>query len=107
MKIVNTTKEGSNIPVMVFKNVNNDKTYYKIGLSKKNMEGNYINGYVTAVFNKDVEIHNKAKIILKNAILDFYIKEKNTIPFIRVFDFEIYNEDGQFVTLDEDEGLPF
>ena len=107
MKRVNTTKEDSNIQIKVIKNKNNDRTYYRIGLSKKNMEGNYINGYMTAVFNKDVELDNKTKIILKNAILDFYIKEKNTIPYIRVFDFEIYNEDGQFVTLDEDEGLPF
>ena len=107
MQIKNTNKNGYDIPVYVFKNVNNDKTYYRKEKKKKNMEGNYINGYMTAVFNKDVELDNKTKIILKNAILDFYIKEKNTIPFIRVFDFEIYNEDGQFVTLDEDEGLPF
>lgn len=107
MQIKNTNKNGDDIPVYVFKNVSNDKTYYRIGLSKKDFEGNYINGYVMAVFNKDVEIHNKTKIILKNAILDFYIKEKNTIPYIRVFDFEIYNEDGQFITLNEDEELLF
>lgn len=106
MQIKNTNKNGDNIPVMVFKNVNNDKTYYKIGLSKKNMEGKYINGYVMAVFNKDVELDNKAKIILKNAILDFYIKDKQTIPYIRVFDYELYGDnEGEFVTISDEELL--
>ena len=106
MQIKNTNKNGDNIPVYVFKNVSNDKTYYRIGLSKKNMEGNYINGYMTAVFNKDVELDNKAKIILKNAILDFYIKEKQTIPYIRVFDYELYGDnEGEFVTISDEELL--
>lgn len=106
MQIKNTNKNGDNIPVYVFKNVNNDRTYYRIGLSKKNMEGNYINGYMTAVFNKDVELDNKAKIILKNAILDFYIKEKQTIPYIRVFDYELYGDnEGEFVTISDEELL--
>ena len=70
------------------------------------MEGNYINGYMTAVFNKDVELDNKAKIILKNAILDFYIKEKQTIPYIRVFDYELYGDnEGEFVTISDEELL--
>lgn len=106
MQIKNTNKNGDNIPVYVFKNVNNDRTYYRIGLSKKNMEGNYINGYMTAVFNKDVELDNKTKIILKNAILDFYIKDKQTIPYIRVFDYELYGDnEGEFVTISDEELL--
>ena len=106
MQIKNTNKNGYDIPVYVFKNVNNDKTYYRIGLRKKNMEGNYINGYMTAVFNKDVELDNKTKIILKNAILDFYIKEKQTIPYIRVFDYELYGDnEGEFVTISDEELL--
>ena len=31
MQIKNTNKNGDNIPVYVFKNVNNDRTYYRIG----------------------------------------------------------------------------
>lgn len=107
-------KTGEDIPVMVFRNDTDTKTIYNIGVSKKVTKDNvesWVNGYVLAQFNKDVSIENKTKIILKNAILDFYInKENQTVPFIRVFEYEtVGNEDknGQFLEIADDEDLPF
>lgn len=128
MNINNTNfKTGENIPVMVFRNDKETKTIYNIGVSKKVVKDNvesWVNGYILAQFNKDISIENKTKIILKNAILDFYInKDNQTVPFIRVFEYEtVGNEDkngqfleiaddeesnGQFLEIADDEVLPF
>lgn len=71
-------------PVKIFKREHEGKTYYKIGLSKKDQEGNYINGYIDAVFRKDVEIDDSKKIYIKNAWLDFY-KTKDGKTNINIF----------------------
>ena len=115
MNIKNVNKNGENIPVIVFRNDKEDKTIYNIGLSKKISIGDkqeWENGYILAQFNKNIVIENKTKIILKNAILDFYInKNKQTVPFIRVFDFETISEnkenEGQYIEIPEGEVLPF
>ena len=114
MNIQNVNKNGENIPVMVFKNDKNDKVIYNIGLSRKivkDEEEKWQNGYILAQFNKDVDLENKTKIILKNAILDFYInKDNQTVPFIRVFDFaklEDNSSEGQFIEIPDDKVLPF
>ena len=113
MNIQNVNKNGENIPVMVFKNDKNDKVIYNIGLSRKivkDEEEKWQNGYILAQFNKDVDLENKTKIILKNAILDFYInKDNQTVPFIRVFDFaklEDNSSEGQFIEIPDDKVLP-
>ena len=77
-------------PVKIFKKDFNGKTYYKIGLSKKDKDGNYINGYVDAVFRKDVDVDDSKKIYIKNAWLDFYkTKDNKTVVnvFINKFDY--------------------
>lgn len=114
MNIKNVNKNGENIPVMVFKNDKNDRVIYNIGLSRKVTKDNeetWQNGYILAQFNKDVDIENKTKIILKNAILDFYInKDNQTVHFIRVFEYEIVSEkkdDGKYIEISDDEVLPF
>ena len=114
MNIRNTNKDGNDIPVMVFRNDRENRTIYNIGLSKKIVKDNneeWQNGYILAQFNKDVSIENKTKIILKNAILDFYINKDNiTVPFIRVFDYEIANntnENSQLIDIPDGDELPF
>lgn len=111
MNIKNVNKNGENIPVMVFKNIRENKTYYNIGLSRKDMDGNYVNGNIMAQFNKGVDLDNRTKIILTNAVLDFYKKDKITVPFIRVFDYKLENETSKeenFKTIEIPEGeLPF
>lgn len=90
MQIFNVNKKKEHIPVMVFKNKNNStgKDYYTLSISKKDGD-KYVNGYIPAVFNKDVKLENKDRIILKNSTLDFYkTEEKETKYFIRVFEFD-------------------
>ena len=115
MNLINKDKDGNNKSVMVFRNDKNDRVIYNIGLSRKVTKDNeetWQNGYILAQFNKDVDIENKTKIILKNAILDFYInKDNQTVPFIRVFDYKLENEtskEEKLKTIDIPEGdLPF
>lgn len=75
-------------PVTIFKNVNDYGTFYKVGLSKKDVNGNYINGYKDIRFKKGVELADKTRIYIKKAWLDFYIKDKKTIDYIFCSDFE-------------------
>ena len=66
--------------VTVFKN---DKGFYSIGVSNKNMDGTYENAYITAQFKKGVELENKAKIDIKNAFLSFY-KNQEGKPIYKI-----------------------
>lgn len=75
-------------PVTIFKNVNDYGTFYKVGLSKKDVEGKYINGYKDIRFKKGVELADKTRIYLKKCWLDFYIKDKKTIDYIFCSEFE-------------------
>ncbi len=113
MNIRNVNKDGNDVPVMVFRNDKDNKTIYNIGLSRKVVKDNkdeWQNGYILAQFNKDINLENKSKVILKNAILDFYINKDNiTVPFIRVFDYEIAgnaNENSKYIQI-PDGDLPF
>lgn len=115
MKILNINASGNDIPVTVFKNEKDGKIRYSIGLNKKNQDGSYENGYIMAQFKKslnaDEDLHNKDKIVLNNAILDFWVDEnKNTNYKIFVFEYtKIGQEDTQndFVTIDDTSDLPF
>lgn len=86
----------------VFVNVVNGNVFYVIGLSKKDMNGNYINGTINCKFKKGTEPTEKCKIVIKNAWLDFYIKEverngkkaKETIPFIFINEYTNENEEN-------------
>ena len=78
----------NNYAVTIFRNDNEYGTFYKVGLSKKDKEGNYINGYKDVRFKKGVELADKTKIYIKKAWLDFYIKDKRTIDYIFISEFE-------------------
>ena len=97
-------------PVMIFVKEYNGNTYYNMGLSKKDQNGNYINGYISARFKKGTQIDDKKKIYIKDAWLDFYLKDKSTIPYVFINDFE-YVEDAIVKSKDEivveDSMLPF
>lgn len=81
-------------PLMVFKNDYDGKTFYNIGISKKEENGSYTNGYIPCRFKKGVNVENKTKIKLKNAWLDFYLKENKSIHYIFVNDFEIVKDNS-------------
>lgn len=82
----------SNKEEMIFKSEYNDKPIYRIGLSKKDKNGNYIKGYMNVNFKKGVELDNMTKIKIKNAWLDFYKVDIKTVPIIFINDFEIVGE---------------
>ena len=49
---------------MIFRKDNEFGTFYKVGLSKKDMNGNYINGYKDVRFKKGVNLENKTIIYI-------------------------------------------
>lgn len=81
-----------NYIVMVFCKEFEDKKLYSIGLSKKNKNGSYENGFMSVRFKKDVVVNNKTRIKLKDAWLSFNTNEGKTFPFIFINDFEIISE---------------
>ena len=82
----------SNKEEMIFRNEYNGKVSYQIGLSKKDKDGKFISGYVPVNFKKGIDLKNKTKIKIKNAWLDFYKKDKATIPTIFISEFDITEE---------------
>ena len=79
----------SNNDEMIFRKDYNGKPIYSIGLSKKDKNGNYINGYMNCNFKQGTDISDKTKIKIKSAWLSFYLKDKQTIPTIFINDYEI------------------
>lgn len=71
--------------VMIFKN---DKGNYRIGMSKKDRNNQYFNGYMNCRFKKGVDVANQTKIIIKNAFISFYLREKETVPYVMIVEFE-------------------
>lgn len=82
----------SNREEVVFRKDFDGRPIYSIGLSRKDKNGEYIKGYITANFKDGVDIPDKSKIKINNAWLSFYKKENTTIPTIFVSDFEIVGE---------------
>lgn len=96
--------------VMIFKN---EKGTYKIGMSKKDRNNQYFNGYMLCRFRKGVEIENKTKIKIKNAFISFYLNDKETVSYIMITEYEKVEVDKFQETLnklkkeDYEELLPF
>jgi glutaredoxin len=83
--------EAGKITMVFVKEFDGRKTY-SIGLSKKNKNGSYENGFMSARFKKDVEIANKTRIKIKEAFLSFNVKDNKTFPYIFINDYEIISE---------------
>ena len=91
-----------NYSKMVFRKDNEFGTFYQIGLSKKDRNGNYINGYMNVRFKKGVSVPNMTKIVIKNAFIDFYLDKNNrTVPYIMVLEFETVEEEKKEVKKEE------
>lgn len=75
--------------VMVFMKEYDNRKLYSIGLSKKNKNGAYENGFISARFKKGVELENKTRIKVKDSWLSFNINENKTFLYIFINDFEI------------------
>lgn len=87
-------------PVIIFRNEYNGRISYQTSLSKKDKDGNYVNGYMPIQFKNGVEFNNQQKIYIKDAWLSFYnIERENngkknvtTRPYIFVNEFETVEE---------------
>ena len=89
-------------PTMVFANEYEGKRYYSIGIGKKDVNGEWQNAYMNCQFKKDVEIHNKTKIIIKDAWLTFYKgQDKKTNWYIFINEFEIVDGVAEDDTTEE------
>lgn len=82
----------NNYPVMIFKREYQGNTFYSLGLSKKDANNNYTNGYMPCQFKRGVELEDKTKIYIKSAWLSFYLKDKETKPYIFINEFETVGE---------------
>ena len=80
-------------PVMIFSKEYNGNVYYNMGLSKKDQNNKYIKGYMPCRFRKDIKVDDKKKIYIKDAWLDFYLKDKETKPYVFINKFD-YVEDA-------------
>lgn len=77
---------------IIFRKDYNGKPSYSLGLSKKNKDGEFINGYIKVNFRKGVDLNNKTKIKIKNGWLDFYKDEDKTVPTLFIDEFVIVSE---------------
>lgn len=68
------------------------KVFYSTGLYKKDKEGNFINGYISCRFPKGIDVADKTKIKIKEAWLDFYLKDKITNPYIFINKYELVEQ---------------
>lgn len=82
----------SNREEMIFKNEYEGKITYKIGLYKKNKEGNLENGYMQVRFKQGVDLNNQTRILIKSAWLSFAKYENKTYPYIFINDFNIVDK---------------
>jgi hypothetical protein len=85
----------SNRDELIFRKDFEGKPSYSIGLSKKDKNGNFENGYMNVRFKQDVELKNKTKISIKNAWLSFNLKDNKTYPYIFINDFAIVEEENK------------
>ena len=79
-------------PKMIFRYDGQYGASYSIGLSKKDKEGKYINGYMPCRFKGEADIPNKTSIYIKDAWLSFNVKDGKTYPFVFINEYETVGE---------------
>ena len=84
--------------VKVFANerdgANGKFTSYSIGVSSKNQDGEWVNGYINCRFKKGVTVPNKSKIEIKKA---FFVATKSggkAYTHLMITDFKVLSEEG-------------
>lgn len=78
--------------VMVFVKEFDNRKLYSIGLSKKNKDGGYENGFINARFKKDIILNNKTRIKVKDSWLSFNTNDNKTFPYVFINQFEVISE---------------
>lgn len=97
-----------NEEVMIFKN---DKDFYTIGLSRKDRNGQYFNGYFPCQFKKGVSLESRTKIKLKNAFISFYLKDNETKTYLMILDYSLIDNKEDYLQMknemEENNDMPF
>lgn len=98
----------------------NPYTQYSLGVSSKNVNDEWVNGFIDCQFKKGVEVPNKAKISIANSF--YNVTEYNGKKYYKIFilDFEVVeggevpqnNPSGEEWMqvpdgIDDSDGLPF
>ena len=94
-------------PVTVYrqdKTANSGTTYqqYSLGVSSKDKDGNWVNGFIDCQFKKGVDIPNKSKINIKNAF--YTVSEYNGKKYYKIFvmEYEMEEAGASPVVMDAD-----
>lgn len=75
---------------MIFRNEKDGNVFYRTTVGHKKADGEYENAGITIRFKKGIELPDRAKVKISNAILDHYKnKEGFFVFYVMVFDFEI------------------
>lgn len=85
----------SNKDELIFRKDFDGKPSYSLGLSKKDKEGKYINGFIKVNFKKGTDLKNKTKIKINKGWLDFYKEGNKTIATLFINEFDIVEEPEQ------------
>lgn len=91
---------------MIFSKEYEGRTFYSLGVSTKNQDGSYTNGYLDVQFKKGVELENKTKIDIKDSWFKCY-KTKDgkskVYLFVNEFDGETKKDiPSGFAEVDDD-----
>ena len=83
---------SNDYPVMIFRREYKDKVFYNMSLSKKEKDGSYTNGYMPCQFKLGIDIPDKTKIYIEKAYLTFYLKDKETHPYIFISEYKLVED---------------
>ena len=101
---------SSNREEMIFRKDINNRVIYMLGLSNKLQDGTWEKGYIPVEFRKGENLKDKTKILIKEAYMKFYNKDKKTHPYIFINKFELaddFEAMKQVQDDDEEYELPF
>lgn len=76
----------------VYRNDRNGKSYYKICVTQKAFDGQETKHYIPVTFRKGVELPDKTKIKIKQAVENVYKKGFDTISTYMILDFDNLSE---------------
>ena len=93
---------------MVFRNDRNGKTFYKIPIKQKDFDGQEKTHYIPVSFRSGIDIPDKTKIKIKQAVENVYAKGYDTIFTYKILEFENLSEAVQeYAASADDLDLPF
>ena len=99
---VNTDDKGVKIYAKEREGNGGKFTTYSVGISSKNQQGEWINGYMPCRFKKGVSVANKTKVKIKNSFFCVSKTGDKTYPFLMITDYEVL-EEGETAGKDADE----